>query len=215
MIASRHSFRLLSSIFLLLFCGAQSAQEAEAQRRGRVSSQTCPYSCRTQGIPKNVCKDWREGNTCFIEDLRHPPSGPRPHHPQPSHPHHPHHPHPDYHDDHGACENINYVPRPRVEVYSVKRSGNYFKDKFRVRGAVEGKCIVEAAYFEDGRPETVIPTVKTPEFRRFEFEVVVRGNREPEIRAYNTQGERDIFEVGEDSEHEYDDDDYYDYRNRR
>lgn len=35
-----------------------------------VSSRPCPYSCKTQGIRKSVCKDWREGNTCYIDDLR-------------------------------------------------------------------------------------------------------------------------------------------------
>ena len=35
-----------------------------------ISSSVCPYSCRTQGIPKNVCKDWKENGRCFIDDLR-------------------------------------------------------------------------------------------------------------------------------------------------
>ena len=45
------------------------------ERRGQVSSRPCPYSCATQGIPKIDCRDWRNGNTCFIEDLRYPAAG--------------------------------------------------------------------------------------------------------------------------------------------
>lgn len=35
-----------------------------------VTSRPCPYSCKTEGIVKSQCKDWREGNTCYVEDLR-------------------------------------------------------------------------------------------------------------------------------------------------
>lgn len=35
-----------------------------------VSSRSCPYSCQTEGIAKRNCKDWKQGNTCFIDDLR-------------------------------------------------------------------------------------------------------------------------------------------------
>ena len=38
-----------------------------------ITSSNCPYSCRTQGIPKNVCKDWKENGRCFIDDLRYRP----------------------------------------------------------------------------------------------------------------------------------------------
>ncbi|MCB9030717.1 MAG: hypothetical protein H6619_06655 [Deltaproteobacteria bacterium] len=49
-------------VFSILFIATPSFAE--------VSSRTCPYTCKTQGIEKNHCKDWREGNTCYIDDLR-------------------------------------------------------------------------------------------------------------------------------------------------
>lgn len=39
-------------------------------RRGRLLSQPCPYDCSSAGIAKSSCRDWREGDICFIEDLR-------------------------------------------------------------------------------------------------------------------------------------------------
>lgn len=38
--------------------------------RGRITSRPCPYKCSLVGIPKSHCRDWREGNVCYIEDLR-------------------------------------------------------------------------------------------------------------------------------------------------
>lgn len=35
-----------------------------------VTSSPCPYSCKTRGISKDRCKDWKEGNTCFVDDLQ-------------------------------------------------------------------------------------------------------------------------------------------------
>lgn len=35
-----------------------------------VTSRPCPYDCDTVGIERTQCKDWREGSTCFVEDLR-------------------------------------------------------------------------------------------------------------------------------------------------
>lgn len=36
-----------------------------------VTSKPCPYSCKSIGIKKQKnCRDWKKGNTCFVEDLR-------------------------------------------------------------------------------------------------------------------------------------------------
>jgi len=35
-----------------------------------VTSRPCPYSCKSLGIKKKKCKDWKEGNTCYVQDLR-------------------------------------------------------------------------------------------------------------------------------------------------
>lgn len=35
-----------------------------------VRSGACPYSCRTLGIPKRYCRDWKQNGVCFVEDTR-------------------------------------------------------------------------------------------------------------------------------------------------
>jgi hypothetical protein len=87
----------------------------------------------------------------------------------------------------------------------VKPTGNFFGDKLKVRGVVEGICLVEAGAYEEGRLVQTIPTLKIGEFRRYEFEVTVRGGRDPEIRAYNVNGDADRYDVSSD---DYGDDDY-------
>jgi len=34
-----------------------------------VTSKPCPYSCKTRGLSHSHCKDWKKGNTCFVDDL--------------------------------------------------------------------------------------------------------------------------------------------------
>ncbi len=36
----------------------------------QVTSKPCPYDCKAAGLKKKICKDWKEGNTCYVEDLR-------------------------------------------------------------------------------------------------------------------------------------------------
>jgi hypothetical protein len=181
--------------------------------KGHVTAALCPNSCSTNGLAKNVCRDWREGNVCYVEDLTRPPGYTNLVTSNPVYPgasHYPNFPN----NGNGSVSSCNgaYVPRPNIDIHSIKKTGNLFKSYYKVRGTVEGKCITEAGYFEDGRRETIIPTVVTPDFRRFEFEVKIRADRDPEIRAYNTQGERDVYEI-EDSDRRDDwDDDRYDHR---
>ncbi|MCB0334127.1 MAG: hypothetical protein KDD55_11545 [Bdellovibrionales bacterium] len=35
-----------------------------------VTSQSCPYSCKSRGLSHDHCKDWKQGNTCFVDDLK-------------------------------------------------------------------------------------------------------------------------------------------------
>jgi hypothetical protein len=35
--------------------------------RADVLSAPCPFSCKSNGYSKKICKDWKQGNTCFIE----------------------------------------------------------------------------------------------------------------------------------------------------
>jgi hypothetical protein len=97
--------------------------------------------------------------------------------------------------DSDGCNPRRGLPRPRVEIYDVRRTGNVFADKVKVRGAVEGVCITEAGLFEEGRLVRSIPTAIGPRFQRFEFEVTTHLGYSPEVRAYNTAGDRDIAGV--------------------
>jgi hypothetical protein len=102
-------------------------------------------------------------------------------------------PNPSY--DRDGCGPRRGLPRPRIEIYEVRRTGNVFGDKVKVRGVIEGVCITEAGLFEEGRLVNRIPTAIGPRFQRFEFEVTTHLGYAPEVRAYNTAGDRDIAGV--------------------
>jgi len=42
-------------------------------RRGLVTSSRCPYDCRHTGLTKDLCREWRAGNTCYTEDFTQVP----------------------------------------------------------------------------------------------------------------------------------------------
>ena len=189
-----------STLFLL--------RPVEAQNKGRVYVAPCPHSCATRGIEKRVCRDWREGSTCYVEDLRFPPSMVVVAPPTPFPPHFPPgvvQPRPSdtpantLHPSHGAntdeieCRNLarGYLARPRVNIHRVRPTGNLFGDRVRVEGSVEGVCLVEAGLFESGRKEQSIRIVTSPMFRRYDFSVRTRIAHRPEIRVYNVVGDRD------------------------
>jgi hypothetical protein len=52
----------------------------DRSEHGLVQSRRCPFSCSTQGIAKDHCRDWRQGDTCFVEDTRTRTSALRPDH---------------------------------------------------------------------------------------------------------------------------------------
>ncbi len=166
-----------------------------ASRHGYVTYNNCPYKCATVGIPKQDCRDWRDGDYCYIEDLTRSQGGPvfvgrnTPPPPAPRYDPEPRRNEPPAVS--GECRDMGgrYLARPRVNLYKVKKSGGMFGDKYRVRGSVEGVCLVEAGYFESGRKKEEIPVAPGPSFHRFEFEVEVRGDRDPEIRVYNVNGD--------------------------
>jgi hypothetical protein len=183
-------FQQITSLALATaFLGAGSLPlVSTAQNRGRTTSAPCPHSCATQGIPKNACRDWREGKVCFVEDLRFPPQG------QSSG---------EVGVDQSQCRNLvgSRIARPRVRIDRVKPTGNVFGDKVKVEGTIEGVCISEAGLFEDGDKKEEIRVTMVPEFRRYEFEVRTKINRDPEIRVYNIAGDSDeeSIELEQDS----------------
>ena len=49
---------------------ALTVDQAKSQDNGApVMAHSCPFSCATLGIEKSHCRDWREGRTCFVQDL--------------------------------------------------------------------------------------------------------------------------------------------------
>lgn len=211
---------------------------SRSERRGEVTSSSCPYSCKTQGIPKKHCRDWKSEGLCYVEDLRRSPtkptdgrsglvrSAPCPFScasqriprsqcrdwqkdglcyvedlraganttilspPDPTIPGRP---------VIGAeqCRQIprNRLARPWIDIYRVRKTGNFFKSKYRVEGTIEGVCLVEAGRFEEGRKDEDIPIRTNPEFERYDFSVTVNSSRDPEIRVYNIYGERAVVEI--------------------
>lgn len=177
-------------------------------KKGLVSSANCPYSCRTQGIPKKYCKDWKQGGRCYIEDLRKAPqAAPTTKNPLPptvpttAWPTSPINPGGNGGftpaPDRQACNNFRHgqMARPRINISKVEKSGNIFKDKYRVFGSVEGICLVEAGYFENSTLKQKFNIGTTTSFRRFNFETVIRKSRNPEIRVYNSQGLSDSLYI--------------------
>jgi hypothetical protein len=158
------------------------------------------------GLPLQLqYRDWRQGDTCFVEDLR-VTSG-----------HAPPHSAPGYVPAAGECRNIprTQIRKPNIEI-SRERPGNEWNDRIKVQGTVEGQCLTEAGYYEDGRKVESIPLVTSGDFQRFDFDIKARGGRDPEIRVYNVHGDRDIHYVDEDyargrfDEENFDDTEYFD-----
>jgi hypothetical protein len=110
------------------------------------------------------------------------------------------------------------ISRPYINIARVRPTGNVFGSKYKVFGSVEGMCLVEAGYFEGGRKVSNIPVAPTRDFRRFEFEVTIRGDEFPELRAYTINGDREVRQLDRsDLEGDYRDrreDDRYDRYDR-
>jgi hypothetical protein len=169
---------------------------------GVVTVQACPYSCRTTGIPKSHCRDWREGNACIIEDLRYPGNGRVPTIPQ-----HllypvaniPSYQPPSYTTGYGSHQNCNSLPRhsitpPRIEIHRTESQG-FLSSKVRVLGTVEGQCIREAGGFEEGFKVSNFSVPLTPEYGRYEFSTELDASDIPEIRVYTIYGDRVVQPV--------------------
>jgi len=199
--------RLFFILGVALLGLSTTIETAVAQNGLRVGP--CPMSCRTLGIDKRHCKDWREGNTCYVEDTRYSGGGAnRPSRPiqppsaiptptiAPVRP--PSSIYPDRPNYSGAgydeCRRMNRfdISRPYINIARIRPTGNVFGSKYKVFGSVEGMCLVEAGYFEGGRKMSDIRVAPTRDFRRFEFEVVVRGDEFPELRVYTINGDREV-----------------------
>lgn len=195
-----------------------------AAPRGEISSRPCPYSCRTQSLDKEQCKDWRDGNTCFVEDLTKQPKqeSPRARTSMPRVPSGSDLTNKWQNNDFDKdemyygrrnspsnknCNKNQYYARPGVYILNIKRTGGYFSSKVKVSGYIEGVCIEEAGLFEDGYKTSNFQIPTTNQFGRYEFQIVTDKDRVPEIRAYNILGDKDVQFVG--AEGNYSDTDAY------
>ena len=197
-----------------------------ADSSGRVTSARCPHSCKSLGIPKSQCRDWRRGNRCYVEDLRptsrHEVRRPRnarhwryPWTPNNYDNHYTSYPH---YPDRFSCSRASRheLERPRIRIDDIDRVG-WFSDRIEVEGEISGRCIREAAYYENGRKVRSLDTKTRDSFGTFEFDFRADPDRRPEIRAYNTAGELTVYRLSErrdcDDDRRYDDP-YYgtDYR---
>ncbi len=213
-VLTSRTFVLALGLFAYCTPSGQTAL-AQTQELGLVTSRPCPYSCVTRGLPKSMCRDWNEGDTCYVEDLTKPASGgltggssvdkdplgldaiaPRggadtDSHRKPR-------------TSHGRgnateCDGLarDEIAPPRVNISRDRDSGSY-RNQETVRGSVEGVCVQEAGYFEDGKKVSEIEIETNREFQRFDFEIRIRKDRYPEIRAYNSAGESFILPLYKD-----------------
>lgn len=56
----------------ILGIGCLIATAPGTSARAEVTSKPCPHSCRSMGIDKRHCRDWREGTMCFVDNLTVP-----------------------------------------------------------------------------------------------------------------------------------------------
>jgi hypothetical protein len=184
------AYLLLISLILL------TCPNAFAERKGFVSSRPCPHSCQSMGLPKKHCRDWRQGNLCYVEDLRRKPA--------PSQAGTPFLPSsPGSSGTVGGVASCNSLSRddvapPYITISKAKPSssgGVFGSSKIRVVGEVEGRCLKEAGVFARGRKIATISIRTKPDFDRYEFNFRIRNEDNPQVRVYNIFGDRAFEEI--------------------
>ncbi len=191
---------------LIIVCTTLHAEE-----RGHITARPCPWSCTISGISVGNCRDWREGSTCYVEDVSkrsqsspginsgahgwtqidRESSGTIIYMPSTSgtstgtiHPGR-------------SCERLKgtNIAAPRVFIERIEKAGISFEGNYRVKGTVEGICIIEAGVFKEGRKVRAIGVSAQPNFYRYPFSVLIKKDENPQIRVYNINGESDIAPV--------------------
>ncbi|MBX7137170.1 MAG: hypothetical protein K1X83_04230 [Oligoflexia bacterium] len=97
--------------------------------------------------------------------------------------------------DEEICRQNSSWSSPHVDVQSVEKSGGAFSDRYKVSGTVEGICLAEAGLFENGKLTQRIRLRTAPTLKRYEFSITARLDDVPEIRVYNVNGDRDVYQV--------------------
>ena len=88
------------------------------------------------------------------------------------------------------CQEIN-PRRPDFNIRGVYPSGR----EAEVSGTLEGECIDEAGYYEDGRLRERISFPFADRMERRDFRVRIDPNSRGELRAYTKGGEREVLPV--------------------
>ena len=52
--------------------GPRAQMNLLSGQRGLVTSSSCPYNCRLAGLPRESCREWTDGDKCYIEDMTQP-----------------------------------------------------------------------------------------------------------------------------------------------
>lgn len=210
-----YMFRLsgvgLTLLFLIAAVLTTGAPGAYAQKRGKVTSARCPYNCKTIGLEGRLCRQWREGDLCYVEDLtRAPDPAPKPKDAKI----------PDARvPDAGAkvsrpaadknsfsmnvpekqsavlkCRKVNpyYLSKPIVRIKSIRSVDRYAPKEFKVGGTIEGICIVEAGYYEDGERVFELPVSVSRQYRSYSFAFDFHAEKSPQIRVIGVNGVRTI-----------------------
>ena len=82
------------------------------------------------------------------------------------------------------------TPAPDIDIDSIEKYPLAGASKtYVVKGFIVGACLKEAGYYEDGVLKKEITVPGKPAFKRYPFQVEVRPEQGPQIRAYNLFGD--------------------------
>ncbi|MCO6431438.1 MAG: hypothetical protein J5J00_11305 [Deltaproteobacteria bacterium] len=207
--------------FGLFFAVAQALlpNELLADRKGRVISSMCPFSCQSVGMKGDSCNEWRAGDRCYVriftdddgrqsEPSVRPTNTPKPVATAPS----------------GkekrasrwspeqlkkikqrenlvACERIHsrYQIKPQIKLNSNKDAGYLKQGRYVAKIMISGMCLRNAGYFEDGKLIQPLEIPISTQYGTYSFTVTYRVDAKPEIRLYPISGTRIAFKLAPES----------------
>ena len=186
-----------SYIKILLICLLFSETAVLAEKRGFVASRRCPFNCRTEKIPAEECRTWSENGICFIEDFRRPPR-------ITAAPYNPFENNTNItsaRSDYSDCKWLNKLdmPRTQINILSMEKTGPEKSDTYKIKGSIQGLCLADAVYFEYDRPIKKIPVVLRAKHAIFDFDLLIKANRQPSLRIYNIFGYLDTLQIDPES----------------
>jgi hypothetical protein len=191
-------YRFISIFILLSLCLWITPKQGFTQQVGRISSAPCPFNCKTLGLNSTNCREWVNKKRCFVHDLTKGPykiqTKKKIKQTKPSKT-----PRQLDHTMIQACKYIDpyYIQTPRVNIISAKRQAPYFRGLVSVKGYIDGACIVDANYFEDGERVLSLPIETTRTYQRFDFSLTVPADKKTEIRVYNALNQRASVRINE------------------